>query len=196
MDLGLLYSGGKDSTLAALLLERFYDVTLVTAHFGVTDDWRHAETTAETLGFAFETLELDPAVAESAVERMLEDGFPRNGIQQVHEHALETLAATDVTAVADGTRRDDRVPSISRAQAQRLEDRHDVDYVAPLSGFGRRAVDRLVEENLAVQVGPSEEIARADYETELRTMLIEAHGPDTVSRIFPAHQQTYVTGFR
>lgn len=194
MDLGLLFSGGKDSTLAALVLERFYDVTLVTAHFGVTDDWRHARESADRLGFAFERLELDHEVALDAVERMKTDGFPRNGIQRIHEHALEALASTDATVVADGTRRDDRVPRLSRAQARSLEDRHGVDYVAPLSGFGRGAVDRLVEETLIVEAGPSESIDRADYEAELRALLREESGADAVSEIFPDHDQTYVTG--
>ena len=194
MDLALLYSGGKDSTLAALLLDSFYDVTLVTARFDVTDDWRHAREAADALGYDFETVDLETGVAEAAVERIRRDGYPRNGIQQVHEHALETVAALDVTAVADGTRRDDRVPTVSRAQAQSLEDRHDVDYLSPLSGLGRRAVDRLVETNLDVVAGPSEEIPRADYEGELRTLLRRAHGPDAVRTVFPAHEQTYVRG--
>ncbi|RKD95913.1 DUF7411 family protein [Halopiger aswanensis] len=198
MELGLLYSAGKDSTLAALLLEEFYDVTLVTGHFGISDDWQHARETADSLGFEFERLELDPDVAREAVDVMLEDGFPRNGIQRVHEHALERLAAAEsgFDAVADGTRRDDRVPTISRAQAQSLEDRHGVDYVSPLSGFGRGAVDRLVDATLEVTVGPSEEISRADYEAELRTLIAEREGPAAVGDVFPDHEQTYVTGVR
>jgi predicted subunit of tRNA(5-methylaminomethyl-2-thiouridylate) methyltransferase len=196
MELGLLYSGGKDSTLAALLLADFYDVTLLTAHFGVSDDWRHARETAETAGFAFERLECDPDVAREAADRIREDGFPRNGIQLVHQHALERLAAREFDAIADGTRRDDRVPTVSRAQAQSLEDRHGVDYIAPLSGFGRSAVDRLVEDRLDVIVGPSEEIDRADYEAELRALIAEADGPGAVVDLFPDHDQTYVTNVR
>ena len=196
MDLGLLYSGGKDSTLAALLLDDFYDVTLVTARFGVTDAWEHARETADATGFDFETVELDDGVAEEAVARMVEDGYPRNGIQRVHQHALESVAELDFDAVADGTRRDDRVPSISRAQAQSLEDRHGVDYIVPLAGFGRRAVDRLVEETLSVTTGPSEEIPKADYEDELRSLLAAEHGEDAVAEVFPEHTQTYVTGMR
>jgi hypothetical protein len=196
MDLALLYSGGKDSTLAALLLDSFYDLTLVTAHFGVTDDWRHAREAASALGYDFRTVDLDDEVAREAIERIREDGYPRNGIQRVHEHALETVAALDVSAVADGTRRDDRVPSISRAQAQSLEDRHGVDYLAPLSGFGRGAVDRLVESNLDVEAGPSEEIRKADYEGELRALLAEEHGREAVAEVFPDHEQTYVRGLR
>jgi hypothetical protein len=127
---------------------------------------------------------------------MVEDGYPRNGIQQVHEHALERVAELDVDAIADGTRRDDRVPTVSRAQAQSLEDRHDVDYLAPLSGFGRRAVDRLVDANLEVESGPSERITKGDYETELRALIAEEHGPDTVETVFPEHEQTYVRGLK
>ncbi|RQG97393.1 DUF7411 family protein [Natrarchaeobius oligotrophus] len=196
MELGLLYSGGKDSTLAALLLEEFYDVTLTTATFGVGDDWKHARATADAVGFEFERLELDPEVAREAVDRIREDGFPRNGIQHVHQHALEELAAADFDVIADGTRRDDRVPTVSRAQAQSLEDRHGVDYIAPLSGFGRGAVDRLVEANLEVTVGPSEEIERADYEAELRALIAEREGDAAVADYFPDHEQTYVTDVR
>jgi len=196
MELALLYSGGKDSTLAALLLDDFYDVSLVTARFGITDDWRHARDAAEHLGYPFRTVDVAVDVAEAAVERMCEDGYPRNGIQHAHEGALEAVAALDVDAVADGTRRDDRVPTVSRAQAQSLEDRHGVDYLAPLSGFGRGAVDRLVEATLDVETGPSEEIPRADYEGELRALLTERRGPEAVAEIFPDHDQTYVRGYR
>ncbi|WP_226480876.1 DUF7411 family protein [Natrinema amylolyticum] len=196
MELGLLYSGGKDSTLAALLLEEFYDVTLLTAHFGVSDDWKHARETAEAAGFDFERLECDSDVAREAVDRIREDGYPRNGIQLVHQHALERLAGREFDAIADGTRRDDRVPTVSRAQAQSLEDRHTVDYIAPLSGFGRSAVDRLVEARLDVTVGPSEEIDRADYEAELRALIADEEGPAAIADYFPDHDQTYVTKVR
>jgi predicted subunit of tRNA(5-methylaminomethyl-2-thiouridylate) methyltransferase len=196
VDLALCYSGGKDSTLAALLLDRFYDVTLVTARFGVTDDWRHARDAAAALAYEFDTADMDRSVAEAAVEQIREDGYPRNGIQRVHEHALETVASRDVDAVADGTRRDDRVPSVSRAQAQSLEDRHGIDYLAPLSGLGRGAVDRLVERHLDVHEGPSETVAKADYESELRALLRDQHGDEAVRAAFPDHVQTAVRGLR
>jgi len=195
-ELGLLYSGGKDSTLATLLLEDFYDLTLVTAHFGITDDWEHARDAAAALDHPHETVELDREVAEDAVDRLVADGFPRNAIQSVHEHALETVAGLAFDAIADGTRRDDRVPTVSRAAAQSLEDRHGVDYVAPLSGFGRDAVDRLVEATLDVTVGPSEEIPRADYEAELRALLAAEHGEEAIAEVFPDHDQTHVTDVR
>jgi predicted subunit of tRNA(5-methylaminomethyl-2-thiouridylate) methyltransferase len=196
MELALLYSGGKDSTLAALLLDSFYDVTLVTGCFGVTDDWRHAEQAADALGYGFERVELDPDVGHEAADRIYDDGYPRHGIQQVHIHALERVAELDVTAIADGTRRDDRVPTVSRAQAQSLEDRHGVDYLAPLSGFGRRAIDRLVDQRLEVESGPSAEMSKADYESELRALLADRHGSDAVDEVFPDHVQTRVRGLK
>jgi predicted subunit of tRNA(5-methylaminomethyl-2-thiouridylate) methyltransferase len=193
MECGLLFSGGKDSSLAALLLDGFYDVTLVTAHFGVTEDWEHARESAEALGFPFEEIEMGEEVADEAAEQMRGDGYPRQGIQQVHEAALEAVAG-EYEVVADGTRRDDRVPTVSRAVAQSLEDRHGIDYVAPLSGFGRGAVDRLVDSHLVVESGPSEEVPKGDYETELRERIRQRWGPEVVDDVFPDHEQTRVVG--
>jgi predicted subunit of tRNA(5-methylaminomethyl-2-thiouridylate) methyltransferase len=193
MECGLLFSAGKDSSLSALLLEEFYDVTLLTAHFGITDDWQYAREAAEALGFPFTDIELPAQTADEATERIYDDGYPRAGIQLVHEAALEAIAS-EYDVIADGTRRDDRVPTVSRAIAQSLEDRHDIDYVAPLSGFGRGAIDRLVETHLTVESGPSEEIPKGDYETELRARIRSRWGQAAVEEVFPDHEQTRVTG--
>jgi predicted subunit of tRNA(5-methylaminomethyl-2-thiouridylate) methyltransferase len=192
--LALLYSGGADSSLAALVLEDHYDVTLRPATFGVTADHERARAAAAALGFEARTLHLDRAVAEAAVDEMASDGYPRAGIQRVHEHALETVSAGDWDAVADGTRRDDRAPRVERPTAQSLEDRHGVDYVAPLAGFGTGAVDALAAAELAVERGPSESVGRGDYEAELRALLAARHGPDAVEAVFPDHVQSRVTG--
>ncbi len=196
MRCGLLYSAGKDSTLAALVLDPFYDVTLVSGTFGVVDP-DPAREAAEAVGFAHETVDLDVAVAHEAVERMHEDGYPRNGIQQVHEHAVERVAALDrFDAIADGTRRDDRVPTVERPLAQSVEDRFDVDYLAPLAGLGRGAIDAMVAESLAVETGPSASIPKADYEVELRALLAAEYGEGAVDAVFPEHTQSRVTGRR
>ncbi len=199
MRAALLFSAGKDSTLAGLLLEDFYDVTLVTASFGVVDP-EPAREAADALGFPHATVDLDPDVARDAVERMYDDGYPRNGIQQVHEHAVERVAAGDWTdeldAVADGTRRDDRVPTIERPFAQSVEDRFGVDYLAPLAGIGRGAIDDMAAGRLVVETGPSAEIPKADYEVELRALLVEAYGDGAVAEVFPDHTQSRVRGRR
>lgn len=193
MDLGLSFSGGKDSALAALLAEPFFEVTLVSATFGETDAVEHARSAAEAVGFPHETVELDPEIAERAVDRMLEDGYPRNGIQHVHEEALEAVAR-EFEAVGDGTRRDDRAPTVSRSFAQSLEDRHGVKYVTPLSGYGRVTIDALVEDHLIIETGPSETLSKGDYEHELRAILAREHGSAAIEEIFPEHSQSVVRG--
>ena len=198
MRVGVLYSAGKDSTLAALLLDPFYDVTLVSGTFGVADP-EPARLAAEAVGFDHATLELDPDVARDAVDRMHADGYPRNGIQQVHEHAVEQLAETwadRVDAIADGTRRDDRVPTVERPLAQSVEDRFGVDYIAPLAGIGRGAIDAMAADALVVETGPSAEIPKADYEVELRALLVDEFGEGAVDDIFPDHTQSRVRGRR
>lgn len=202
----VLFSAGADSGLAACLLDPFYEVVLCHCSFGVDADTSAAETAttaARTLGLPLATVDLGTPVAREAVERMVADGYPRSGIQFVHERALETVAARGtlpvggerrrVDALADGTRRDDRVPQVDRAFAQSLEDRHGVDYVRPLLGYGRRAVDGVVDRLLTVETGPSETIATADYETELRALMAAEHGDETVSEVFPDHVQSRVT---
>ena len=197
MHCGLLYSAGKDSTLAALLLDPFYDVTLVTGTFGVVDP-EPARTAAAAAGFAHERVALDRAVADAAVEQIRADGFPRTGIQRVHEHAVETVAAGDwadrLDAVADGTRRDDRVPTVDRPLAQSIEDRFGVDYLAPLAGIGRGAVDAMAATRLDVETGPSESVQKSDYEVELRALLAERYGEAAIDDVFPDHTQSRVRG--
>jgi predicted subunit of tRNA(5-methylaminomethyl-2-thiouridylate) methyltransferase len=193
----VLFSGGKDSALAAVLREPFYEVTLVTCGFGVTDAPAHAREAARALGFDHEPVELPRETAETAVDRLLADGYPNGAIQSIHEAALERVAAGEEwDAVADGTRRDDRTPAISRSLARSIEDRHGVDHLAPLAGVGHRAVDALVDRQLRVETGPSEEIAAGDYETALRALLRERVGDAAVGDVFPEHTQSRVVGRR
>jgi len=192
MEVGVLYSGGKDSTLAALLLDPLCEVTLLCCTFGLTDDHEHAREAADAVGLPAHGVELDQGVAHEAAGRIVADGFPRNGIQQVHEHALEMAAGLGYDAVADGTRRDDRVPTVDRPLAQSLEDRHDVSHLAPLAGVGRTAVDALAAGSLVVETGPSETVPKGDYETELRALIAAKHDRKTVEAVFPEHTQSRV----
>jgi predicted subunit of tRNA(5-methylaminomethyl-2-thiouridylate) methyltransferase len=194
MDVGLLYSGGKDSTLAGLLLDPVADVTCLVCSFGITDTAATARDAARAVGFDVEGVALEPDVAEEAVATIAADGFPRHGIQTVHEHALETAAELGYDAIADGTRRGDRAPTVDRAVAQHLEDTHDVSHVAPLAGMGRAAVDALADAHLSVATGESESLPTGDYEAELRALMAETHGRETVERVFPTHVQSRVRG--
>lgn len=192
----VLFSGGKDSALAALLLEPHLEVTLVTCGFGLTDATAHAARSARALSLPHETVGLPRSVAESAVDRLLGDGYPNEAIQSVHEAALEAVAAGEWDVVADGTRRGDRTPAVPPSLAQSIEDRYGVGHAAPLAGFGRPVVDTLVESCLEIETGPSDELAKGDYETALRALLREREGPDAVGRLFPAHTQSRVVGRR
>jgi predicted subunit of tRNA(5-methylaminomethyl-2-thiouridylate) methyltransferase len=194
MQVGLLSSGGKDSALAALFLEPHCDLTILCCTFGITDDYEHALAAAEAVGFESQRVGLDEAVAREAAAQMVDDGYPRNGIQTVHEHALERAAALDFDGIADGTRRDDRTPTVPRSLAQSIEDRYGVEHLAPLAGVSRGAIDQLVAEHLVVETGPSEEIEKGDYESELRALIVEEYGESTVLEIFPEHTQSRVVG--
>jgi predicted subunit of tRNA(5-methylaminomethyl-2-thiouridylate) methyltransferase len=196
MEVGLLYSGGKDSTLAALLLERVSKVTLLCGTFGITDDYEHAREAASAVGFPSARLDLAEPVAADAVGRILADGYPQNGIQQVHEHALERAAAGSFDAIGDGTRRDDGAPVVARPLAQSVEDRFGVSYLAPLAGFGREAIDELAAAHLVVESGPSTTVPKGDYEAELRERIRETEGQARVDDVFPAHRQSRVVGVR
>ena len=191
-----LYSGGKDSALAACLLDPFYDVTLCRCTFGIEPLPGPIREGATALGFSIESVTLDRSVAETAIDRMVADGYPRDGIQLVHEHALETVAGLDRDhdAVADGTRRDDRAPTVDRPTAQSLEDRHGIAYLQPLAGYGRAAIDELAGRKLSVETGPTERLATGDYETELRSLMAAEHGRSTVEDVFPEHTQSRVLG--
>jgi predicted subunit of tRNA(5-methylaminomethyl-2-thiouridylate) methyltransferase len=196
METGVLYSGGKDSSLAAVWLDDRCDVTLLCCTFGITTDYEHAAATGRELGFATQRVDLDIDIAQAAAEQIVDDGYPRHGIQRIHEHALERCAGLDVDGIADGTRRDDRVPRVERSLAQSLEDRYDISYLAPLAGIGRTAVDSFVADLFTVETGPSPTIDKGDYETELRALIRDEYGSETVQDCFPDHSQSRVTGWQ
>jgi predicted subunit of tRNA(5-methylaminomethyl-2-thiouridylate) methyltransferase len=192
----VLFSSGKDSSLAAILLEPFFDVELVTINFGIVPTYEFARQSASRLGFPHKVIMLRPSMIEEAAVMLVEDGFPGRAINYLHLSALEAVCSTpDITIVADGTRRDDRVPVLSTAQVKSLEDRHNVDYIRPLSGYGRSAVDVLVDVHLQVIQGESDSVEKADYEVELRSFIRKQYnkGDSMVEHLFPRHIQSRIT---
>ncbi|WP_297469294.1 asparagine synthase-related protein [Thermococcus sp.] len=192
-----LYSGGKDSSLGAWILDRLgYDVELVTVSFGILDNWKYARETAERLGFRHRVVYLPGEILENACEIAIKDGHPNNAIQFIHERALETLASMpEVERISDGTRRDDRVPYLDLPKARSLEDRFSVAYIRPLLGLGYKTIRELTERLFVVEIRESEELEKADYEVELRRLLRE-RGIDP-REIFPKrHYQSRVLGWR
>ena len=67
MKAGVLFSGGKDSTLAALLLSPFVDVELVTVNFGVIPN--DAADMARILGLSFKSLDIEAEIVRALSSR-------------------------------------------------------------------------------------------------------------------------------
>ncbi|WP_456474825.1 DUF7411 family protein [Candidatus Pyrohabitans sp.] len=194
MKVSLLYSGGKDSSLAAWMLKRLgYEVKLVTVGFGYADFARYARQSALALGFEHEVKKLGQEVLREACERIAMDGFPRHGLSLLHLAALEALAM-ESKIIADGTRRDDRVPMPRQAEVQSIEQRYGVAYIAPLRGFGSGSIKHLTSCLFNIEYAPSEASRSADYEKEVRAYLKDK-GYD-VNKIFPRHMQSRVTGYK
>ena len=193
MKVSVLFSGGKDSSLSALLMEPFFEVELVTCNFGLLPTGEVAAKTAEKLHFPHRVLSLEREILEKACEMVLKEGFPKSAINYIHERAVETLALDPaVKLIADGTRRDDRVPVLSISQVRSIEDRLGVQYFCPLKGYGKKVVDSLVESYLNVEQGPSESTQKADYETELRELIRQRQGEKRIKELFPVHFQSHV----
>ncbi|MBQ2666239.1 asparagine synthase-related protein [Methanobrevibacter sp.] len=193
MKAAVLYSGGKDSSFVAVMLKRLgLDVELYTANFGVYDSYVPAGKSAEALGFKHNVLKMDREILEETCERILEDGFPNDGIKYIHERTVEKLAENH-DIIADGTRRDDRTPKLNVNQIRSLEDRMSVQYIN-LDSFGHKSV-RLITDNLfEISKEKSNRDNSSDFEVEIRTM-IDERGANSLD-IFPEHYQTRVIGYK
>ena len=174
MKAAVLYSGGKDSSFVAVMLERLgLDVELYTANFGVYDSYVPA-----------------PDILKKTCEKILEDGFPNDGIKYIHRMTVEELARTH-DIIADGTRRDDRTPKLSVNQIKSLEDRFDAQYIN-LDSFGHKSVKMITESLFEISKERSNRDTSSDFEVEIREM-IEDMGSNPLD-IFPQHYQTRVIG--
>jgi len=92
----VLYSGGRDSSLSAVLLEPFFDVELVTCSFG-SDCWKNAQRAAAALGFPFKTMRLGPEVMDGCIDLILKYGYPRYGINYVTGWRWSRAAQSEAT---------------------------------------------------------------------------------------------------
>jgi predicted subunit of tRNA(5-methylaminomethyl-2-thiouridylate) methyltransferase len=193
MKAAVLYSGGKDSSFVAVMLERLgLDVELYTANFGVYDSFVPASKSAKALGFKHNVLEMDREILEATCEKIISDGFANDGIKYIHEMTVEKLAETH-DIIADGTRRDDRTPKLNINQIKSLEDRHDTQYIN-LDSFGHKSIKLITDNLFEISKEKSNRDTSSDFEVEIRIMIDEM-GADS-REFFPQHYQTRVIGYK
>ncbi len=191
----VLYSGGKDSSLMAVLLQKLgYDVELVTLNFGIFDSYKPAAESAAILGFTHKVINAPKKIIEKATAIILEDGFPNNGINQIHKEALK-MVSPDYRVLADGTRRDDRIPMLDEGEIRSLEDRMKIEYLN-LRGFGHKTINNLCGDLFHIRKEPSSMENNSDYEIEIRYLIKEIRGEYAAESIFPLHLQSRVTGWK
>ncbi len=193
MKAAVLYSGGKDSSLAAVMLERLdFEVELYTVNFGVYDSYVPAAESAKSLGFKHRVLKMDKKILKKTCEMIIVDGFPNEGIKYIHQKTVEHLAK-DHDIIADGTRRDDRTPKLNVNQIRSLEDRFNIHYIN-LDSFGHKSVKFISENLFEISKEKSRRDASSDFEVEIRVMIDEM-GSDSL-KFFPEHYQTRVIGYK
>ena len=189
----VLYSGGKDSSFVAVMLERLgLDVELCTANFGVYDSYIPASMSAQSLGFKHSVLKMDYDILDKTCDRIMDDGFPNDGIKYIHAQTVEKIAE-EYDIIADGTRRDDRTPKLNVNQIRSLEDRKDVQYIN-LDSFGHKSVKLITSSLFEISHEKSNRDNSSDFEVEIRT-LIDEKGGNSLD-IFPEHYQTRVIGYK
>ncbi|MDO5851245.1 MAG: 7-cyano-7-deazaguanine synthase [Methanobacteriaceae archaeon] len=193
MNTAVLYSGGKDSSLMAVILDKLnYDIELVTVNFGVFNSWKPAKETAKSLGFKHKIIKLDKTILTTATEQIINDNFPNNGINYIHHQVLDTLAKK-YDILADGTRREDKIPKLTHSEIQSLEDRNNLQYLN-LTGIGYKTINDISDNLFKIQQEESNLNNSSDYEMEVRYLLQEQN--QSICNIFPKHIQSRVIGWK
>jgi len=192
MKAGVLYSGGKDSSLAAMMLGTYYEVELNTFVFDSETSIPSVENAAHALGLGLKKRTFQDGFLNEAVDLVNKDRYPNNAINLVHRTAVETLCR-EYRVVGDGTRFNDRVPMLTQAEVQSLEGRTGCSYVRPLLGYTKREVEYLAERFLVVRYGETGTIGNGDYEAEIRTAC-RTRGIDPAPLFPPHHDQSLVVG--
>jgi predicted subunit of tRNA(5-methylaminomethyl-2-thiouridylate) methyltransferase len=192
MKAGVLYSGGKDSSLAAIMLGTYYEVELNVFVFDPSRQVPSVDAAAQALELPLIKRVFRKGLLNDMVDLVNACGYPNDAINRVHQIAVETLS-TEYHVVGDGTRFNDRVPMLSRAEVLSLGNRTGCSYIRPLLGYVKPEVDRLVDRFLVVKYGETGTISNGDYETEIREAIF-ARGINPAP-LFPAHHdQSLVVG--
>ena len=191
----VLYSGGKDSSLIAVILKELgYEIELITLNFGVFDSFKPAAESASSLGFKHRVFKADKSIIENATRIIIDDMFPNNGINYIHKEALD-LVSKNYEVIADGTRRDDKIPKLNQSEINSIEARRKVEYIN-LRGFGHKTINNLSEKLFEVKKEQTNMENNSDYEIEIRHLINEINGENLAQKIFPDHVQSRVMGWK
>jgi len=191
----VLYSGGKDSSLIAVIHKELgYDIELITLNFGVFDSFKPAAESASSLGFKHRVFKADKSIIENATRIIIDDMFPNNGINYIHKEALD-LVSKNYEVIADGTRRDDKIPKLNQSEINSIEARRKVEYIN-LRGFGHKTINNLSEKLFEVKKEQTNMENNSDYEIEIRHLINEINGENLAQKIFPDHVQSRVMGWK
>src|SRR5674476_1650100 len=106
MKAGVLFSGGKDSSLAAIMLGTYYEVELNVFVFDWSRQVPSVDAAAQALGFPLIKREFDRGLLDEMVNLVITCGYPNDAINRVHQIAVETLSS-EYPVVGDGTRFND-----------------------------------------------------------------------------------------
>ena len=115
-------------------------------------------------------------------------------MNHIHQQILQ-IAAENYPVIADGIRRDDRVPKLDLNKIRSFEDSKDVEYLN-LAGFGYKSIDKLSKNLFKLKNELTNINNNSDYEIEIRYLIDQLRGDETASRIFPEHMQSRVIGWR
>jgi len=182
----LLFSGGKDSSLAALILSKIFKVELITATFSILQNWKQAQKVAKELNLPFRVLRLDAKIIEKAAEIVIKEGYPKNGMKHIHKKVLEEVAKKS-KIIADGLNRDDHTLVLSLSEIASFEDNFKVHYIQPLIGYSRKKINILLEKYFQIKEYKGESFPGAEYEFELREFIRKKYGSSTIGKIFPKY---------
>ena len=180
--------------MAVILQNLGYQVELVTLNFGIYPSWKPAAESATRLGYTHYIIKAKSKLLQNAAEMIIKDGYPNNGINYIHHQAL-LLAADKYPVIADGIRRDDKVPKLNSNQIRSLEDSQEVEYLN-LTGFGYKTIDTLSKKLFKIRKELTAVDNNSDYEIEIRHLIDQLRGDGTASHIFPEHTQSRVIGWR
>ncbi|HJK13024.1 MAG TPA: alpha hydrolase, partial [Methanocorpusculum sp.] len=148
------------------------------------------EAAAKATGFPWKKQVFAPGFLDEVVNMIVEDGHPANAINEIHRRSLCALAQ-EYEVVADGTRRDDRVPMRTQSEVQSLEMKYGVSYVRPLLGIGKREIIRLCERSFEIAYGETGTIPNGDFESEIRAEMVR-RGIDYVPLFPKNHEQSLI----